>query len=115
MASEPVNFINPIQAMTTTRPYRTTAVPTAVMMWSADCTMLLAVLFKDFPYLCWGPPVKSGIRWLFGLFGLVPARACSRWTAAGVKVARSAVRTNDLEADEDSPHAGGRVDRANTL
>ena len=32
MASEPVNFITPIQAMTTTRPYRTIAEPTAVMM-----------------------------------------------------------------------------------
>src|SRR6185312_5336697 len=36
-------------------------------------------------------------------------QAESRWSA------RSAVRTNDLEADEDSPHADGRVGGANTL
>ena len=54
-----------------------------------------------------GTPVKVGSVGRFLLFGLVPARVWgggpqsgSRWSA------RSAARTNDLEADEDPPHTG---------
>ena len=60
-----------------------------------------------------GTPVKVGIRWLYLLFGLVPGHVpCgggplsgSRWSA------RSAARTNDLDADEDPPHTVGRPGR----
>ena len=52
-----------------------------------------------------GTPVKVGSVELFVLFGLVPVRVWgggpqsgSRWSA------RSAARTNDLEADKDPPH-----------
>ena len=66
--------------------------------------------------VCVGDPRKGGIHWLFSLFGLVPARAWgggpqsgSRWSA------RSAARTNDLEADEDPPHTWSAGDEAKTL
>ena len=52
-----------------------------------------------------GTPVEVDPLVVSWLFGLIPARACgggpqlgSRWRA------RSAARTNDLEADEDPPH-----------
>ena len=52
-----------------------------------------------------GTPVKVGSVELFVLLGLVPVRVCgggpqsgSRWSA------RSAARTNDLEAGKDPPH-----------
>ena len=54
--------------------------------------------------ICVGDPRKGGIHWLFrclALFrpvlGAVDRRSGSRWSA------RSAARTNDLEADEDPP------------
>jgi hypothetical protein len=60
-----------------------------------------------------GTPVKVGIRWSFLVVwpgSAVLARGGpqpgSRWSA------RSAARTNDLEAGEDPPHADGRVNEA---
>jgi hypothetical protein len=57
-----------------------------------------------------GTPVKGWDPLVVSLFGLVPApvsegggsQSGSRWSA------RSAARTNDLEADEDPPHTVGR-------
>ena len=62
-------------------------------------------------------PVKVGIRCCLPLFGLVPAsvpggggpQSGSRWSA------RSAARTNDLEADEDPPQTWPAGGEAKTL
>ena len=60
----------------------------------------------DMFLICVGDPRKGGDPLVVLLFGLVPAmcliavdrQSGSRWSA------RSAARTNDLEADEDPPH-----------
>ena len=62
------------------------------------------------PYLCWGPPVKVGSVVVL-VVGLVVTRAWLRW-GRGVGSrwsARSAARTNDLDAGADPPHTPGRV------
>src|SRR4029077_16846821 len=62
--------------------------------------------FMLVPYLCWGP----GKGWILGCFrvGWPRSGPCrGRWWSA-----RSAARTNDLEAGEDPPHTGRPWERS---
>ena len=68
-----------------------------------------------------GTPVKVGVRCLFCCFSVVcprPRPGLGRWgRGPGSRwSARSAARTNDLEAGADPPHTpGGRADEVKTL
>jgi hypothetical protein len=69
-------------------------------------TALAAAVVITFALICVADPRQGWDPLLSQLFGLVPAhvpggggpQSGSRWSA------RSAARTNDLEADEDPPH-----------
>ena len=63
-----------------------------------------------------GTPVKVGVR-VVSVVGLVVARALvGGGTVVGVRwSARSAARTNDLDAGADPPHADGRVDEGKAV
>src|ERR1700757_4328692 len=65
--------------------------------------------------ICVGDPRKGGSVGHFLVVGLVPVRARRGGPQAGSRwSARSAARTNDLEADEDPPHTRGLGERGNS-
>jgi hypothetical protein len=68
------------------------------------------------PYLCWGPPVKVDplvVSVVWPRSGHMPCgggpQSGSRWSA------RSAARTNDLDADRDPPHTVAGQDEVKPL
>jgi len=78
--------------------------------------VLLAVFSLASPLICVGDPRKGGSVGCFivvrshfrSVLRAVDRKSGSRWSA------RSAARTNDLEADEDPPHTGSARSEAKT-
>jgi len=60
----------------------------ALLDWIRPMRKAPTALLLSLPYLCWGPPVKGGIRWLFGCWPRSRPVLARGGRGQGVKVER---------------------------